>query len=60
LTVGCGNDHEANCTQLLLKIGNFGLTATESARKYQFVAQFPFLQISRKILLKGFFEFLTV
>ena len=38
----------------LLEIGNFGFTATESARKYQFVAQFPFLQISRKILLKVF------
>jgi len=54
LTVGCGNDHETNCTQLLLEIGYFGFTATESARKYQFVAQFPFLQISRKILLKVF------
>lgn len=54
LTVGCGNDHETNCTQLFTQIGNFGFTATESARKYQFVAQFPFLQISRKILLKVF------
>ena len=58
LTVGCGKDHETNCTQLLLKIGNFGFTPTESARKYQFVAQFSFMQISRKILLR-FFEFLS-